>query len=223
MKKIFFLTLLLAVIIFPIVALVAQDNQKGVLEDMLIDETASKTNAMMSEQEIVKEIFPELKASEAPTPNENTTPSNVEVIEQPIEKPEAQAIAQPIEQAIEEPAPKITPRNPETEIMAPKKQTNDIEYTHRQNTPMDAPIKETTAAQTTHPQLNLTPDKSEMIRLSEKAASVVVGNPNHISVLLDTPDTIIVVPRQQGASHFTVIGESGNIIMQRHAVVELYK
>lgn len=72
---------------------------------------------------------------------------------------------------------------------------------------------------TTHPILNLTQDKSEMIKLNQKAASVIVGNPSHVSVLLDTPDTLIVVPRAPGASHFSVVGEDGAIIMQRHVIV----
>ncbi len=71
----------------------------------------------------------------------------------------------------------------------------------------------------THPILRLTPDKSEMIRLEGNAASVIVGNPNHISVLLDSPDTLVVVPRNAGASHFSVIGEDGTVLMQRHVVV----
>ena len=71
----------------------------------------------------------------------------------------------------------------------------------------------------TYPTLRMTPDKSEMLRLDAEAASVVVGNPNHISVLLDTPDTIIVVPRAAGASHFTVTGKDGSILMQRHVIV----
>ena len=41
----------------------------------------------------------------------------------------------------------------------------------------------------TYPMLRMTQDKSEMIKLNREAASVVVGNPNHISVLLDTPTT----------------------------------
>lgn len=75
------------------------------------------------------------------------------------------------------------------------------------------------AENSNYPTLNLTPDKSEMVKLNQKAASVVVGNPNHISVLLDTPDTLVVVPRAPGASYFTVMGEDGSVIMQRHIVV----
>lgn len=69
------------------------------------------------------------------------------------------------------------------------------------------------------PILRLTQDKSEMITLKQEAASVVVGNPNHISVLLDTPNTLVIVPRAAGASHFSVTGKDGSIIMQRHVIV----
>ena len=71
----------------------------------------------------------------------------------------------------------------------------------------------------THPILRLTQDKSEMVRLDQEAASVIVGNPNHVSVLLDTPETLVVVPRAAGASHFTVIGKDGSVLMQRHVIV----
>lgn len=82
---------------------------------------------------------------------------------------------------------------------------------------ISAPLSATNAM--THPILSLTPDRSEMIKLNSEAASVIVGNPNHVSVMLDTPDTLIVVPRAEGASHFTVLGKDGSILMQRHVIV----
>ncbi len=75
----------------------------------------------------------------------------------------------------------------------------------------------------TYPIMRMTQDKSELVKLEQEAASVVVGNPNHISVLLDTPDTLVVIPRTAGASHFTVIGKDGNILMQRHVIVGAQK
>ena len=88
-------------------------------------------------------------------------------------------------------------------------------------TTIDMPAVSTTGIEevATHPILHLTQDKSEMIKLDNEAASVIVGNPNHISVLLDTPDTLVIVPRAAGASHFTVIGKEGSILMQRHVIV----
>ncbi len=71
----------------------------------------------------------------------------------------------------------------------------------------------------THPVLNLTPDRSELVRLDREAGSVVVGNPNHVTVMLDSPRLAVVIPRTPGATYFTVLGKDGNVIMQRHVVV----
>ena len=81
------------------------------------------------------------------------------------------------------------------------------------------PNIEQSAKNNTHAPLNLTPDKSELLRLDRDAISVVIGNPAHINVLLDTPRVVVVVPRQPGATHFTILDQNGDVIMQRHAIV----
>lgn len=73
--------------------------------------------------------------------------------------------------------------------------------------------------ETTHPMIRLTPDKSELIKLDRAAISVVVGNPAHLSVLLDTPKMLVLVPRVPGATYFTALDETGKVIMQRHVIV----
>lgn len=71
----------------------------------------------------------------------------------------------------------------------------------------------------TDPPLLLTPDRSEIVRLKSDAASVVVGNPDHISVLAESPTLLVVVPKATGASYFTILDNDGDIIMQRHVIV----
>ena len=71
----------------------------------------------------------------------------------------------------------------------------------------------------THPVLNLTPDKSVIVRLDRPAASVIVGNEAHVSVLIDTPTALVVVPRMPGASYFTVMDAERRTVMKRHVVV----
>lgn len=71
----------------------------------------------------------------------------------------------------------------------------------------------------THPMLRLTPEKSELLRLDRDAISVVVGNPTHLSVMMDTPRLLVLVPRAPGATHFTVLDKKGEVIMQRHVIV----
>lgn len=71
----------------------------------------------------------------------------------------------------------------------------------------------------THPTLNLTPDKSELVRLDQDAGSIVVGNPDHLGVLMDNRRLLILVPRLAGATYMTVLDSKGKVIMQRHIIV----
>jgi hypothetical protein len=71
----------------------------------------------------------------------------------------------------------------------------------------------------THPLLRISPDKSELIKLDRDAVSVIVGNPQHLSVLLDTPNVLVLVPRAPGATYFTALDRQGEPIMARHVVV----
>lgn len=71
----------------------------------------------------------------------------------------------------------------------------------------------------THPILRLTPDKTEMVSLERDAQSVIVGNPDHASVLIENPRLLLFVPRNPGATHVSILDKDGEIIMQRHVVV----
>ena len=71
----------------------------------------------------------------------------------------------------------------------------------------------------THPTLNLTPDKSIIVRLDRPAASVLVGNDAHVNVMIDTPTTLVIIPRMPGASYFTVLDQERRILMKRHVIV----
>jgi len=71
----------------------------------------------------------------------------------------------------------------------------------------------------THPPVRLTPDKSELITLDADASSVIVGNPTHLGVLLDTSRVLVLVPRAPGASSFTVLDQDRNVLMQRQVIV----
>lgn len=73
----------------------------------------------------------------------------------------------------------------------------------------------------THPPIRLTPDKSEIVRLEEDAVSVIVGNPDHLGVLMDDARLLILVPRQPGATYLTLLNKDGQVIMQRHVIVSV--
>ncbi|MGB4106496.1 MAG: pilus assembly protein N-terminal domain-containing protein [Alphaproteobacteria bacterium] len=71
----------------------------------------------------------------------------------------------------------------------------------------------------THPPVRLTPDKTELIRLDRKASTVLVGNPGHLNILPEGPNSLVLIPRAPGATYFTVLDEANKIIMQRHVIV----
>ncbi|MGH1457113.1 MAG: pilus assembly protein N-terminal domain-containing protein [Alphaproteobacteria bacterium] len=74
-------------------------------------------------------------------------------------------------------------------------------------------------AKETHPTVNLTPDKSELIHIEEEIGSIIIGSPAHINVLADSAHTLVIVPRKPGATHFSVLDKKGKILMQRHVIV----
>ncbi len=75
------------------------------------------------------------------------------------------------------------------------------------------------AGEETHPPLRLTPDKSEILTVDEEVERVIIGSEIHLNILLDSSRRLIMVPRAPGATHFTLLGADGKIIMQRHAIV----
>lgn len=104
--------------------------------------------------------------------------------------------------------------SPKDDLIIPESSIFDV------TTPSKATNNETSGEiLETHPMLRLTPDKSELIRLNKEAVSVIVGNPAHLSVLLDTPEVVVLIPRAPGATHFSVLDRNSNVIMQRHVIV----
>jgi hypothetical protein len=83
----------------------------------------------------------------------------------------------------------------------------------------NAPEYQISGDQDTHPMMRLTPDKSEIINLDTDVKSLIVGNPLHLNVFMDTTRRLVLVPRSPGATQFTVLAEDGHVIMQRHVIV----
>ena len=67
--------------------------------------------------------------------------------------------------------------------------------------------------------LRLTSNKNRIIRLDQDAASVIVNNPVHAVVMLDSPRLLIVMPRQPGVTSFTVLDSAGNVILHKDIIV----
>jgi hypothetical protein len=80
------------------------------------------------------------------------------------------------------------------------------------------PLSEIRPAQTDDA-LHLTPNKNEIIHLEHDAASVIVNNPDHAQVLLDSPRMLIVMPREPGATSFTVFDADGKILLEKDVII----
>jgi hypothetical protein len=75
----------------------------------------------------------------------------------------------------------------------------------------------------THPELRMTSDKSELIHLDGNAASIIIGNPRHLSVTAESASLLVLSSRAPGATVFTVLDAKGSILMQRHVIVDAPK
>lgn len=67
--------------------------------------------------------------------------------------------------------------------------------------------------------LRLTPDKTHVLRLERDAASVIVANPEHAGVMLDSPRLLIIMPRQPGTTSFTVLDARGESLLEKTVIV----
>ncbi len=65
----------------------------------------------------------------------------------------------------------------------------------------------------------LTPKESKMLDLDQAVGSVIVANPAHASVFMDTPQKIVIMPGQPGATDFTLLNQAGDEILTRTIVV----
>lgn len=71
----------------------------------------------------------------------------------------------------------------------------------------------------THPPVRLTPDRTEMVPLDDDASNIIIGNPAHVNILLSNSRTLLLAPRQPGATQFTILNAKGKVVMRRHVIV----
>jgi hypothetical protein len=67
--------------------------------------------------------------------------------------------------------------------------------------------------------IRLTPDRTHILRLKQDAASVIVANPEHASIVLDSPRLLVVMPRNPGATTFTVLNAAGETVTEKTVIV----
>lgn len=69
------------------------------------------------------------------------------------------------------------------------------------------------------PTLNVRRDRAEILHLERNAASVIIGNPALVSVTVETPRRLVIVPVDEGMTTLTILDNSGAIITERPVVV----
>lgn len=69
------------------------------------------------------------------------------------------------------------------------------------------------------PDIRLTPDRSQILRLPREIGSIVVGNPATVGVFIDSPQSVVLVPKTPGATHLTLLDKTGGTLLERHVVV----
>lgn len=67
--------------------------------------------------------------------------------------------------------------------------------------------------------LRLATGQSKTVKLNQDAASVIVANPSHATVFLDSPRQLIVIPRAVGATNFKVLNRNGDVILNQSVVI----
>ncbi|MBI1216362.1 MAG: hypothetical protein GC185_11180 [Alphaproteobacteria bacterium] len=67
--------------------------------------------------------------------------------------------------------------------------------------------------------IRITPDRTYLLRLDQDAASVIVTNPDHASIALDTPRLLVIMPRLPGSTAFTVLDRRGQVVMEKNIIV----
>ncbi len=68
--------------------------------------------------------------------------------------------------------------------------------------------------------IRVSPGQSKTVPLSRNAASVIVANPAHATVFLDTPRMLVIMPRAPGATELTVLDAEGQIVLQKGVLVD---
>ena len=67
--------------------------------------------------------------------------------------------------------------------------------------------------------IRLTPDQTKVVRIEQDAASVIVANPAHANVVLDSPRLLVVMPRMPGTTSLTILDAEGKTIAERTIIV----
>lgn len=67
--------------------------------------------------------------------------------------------------------------------------------------------------------IRLSPDRVKILKLKKDAVSIVVTNPAHAVALLDSPRTVILMPRSPGTTSLVILDRNGEALLERNIIV----
>jgi len=67
--------------------------------------------------------------------------------------------------------------------------------------------------------IRLSPDGPAVINLDRDAGTVIVGNPNHATAVMENPRMIMLMPGAPGATKIIALDREGKSILNRHVLV----
>ena len=70
-----------------------------------------------------------------------------------------------------------------------------------------------------HASIEVSPDGPRVVSLSQDAASVIIGNPAHASVVMENPRLMMINAGIPGMTRLTVLGRDGKVIMSDNIIV----
>ncbi len=68
--------------------------------------------------------------------------------------------------------------------------------------------------------IRVSPSESKTVSLSRDASTVIVANPMHATVFLDTPRQLVIMPRAPGATQVKVLDDKGHVIFDKGVLVD---
>jgi Flp pilus assembly secretin CpaC len=75
------------------------------------------------------------------------------------------------------------------------------------------------AAQETGSVIQLGPAQARIVELPRPAGAVIVAAPEALAAVLDSPQRLVLIPRQISATSLTVLDQSGTVMLQSSVII----
>ena len=63
------------------------------------------------------------------------------------------------------------------------------------------------------------PDSPVILKMDNDVGSVIIGNPDYVRAIVDTPRTLILMPESSGSTTLSIMGASGETLLEKRLIV----